>query len=498
MYIHSISLYNFKAFLAPSDEGSDSKQQNSPNENKITFSRGVNYLVGDNNVGKTTILKAIDFLINGGEKKDVLSISVKGQEDVYVEIVLKDVKDFKTESLEKYNSYIDTAEDRQLILQRSSKEENGTDIKHIRIFNPKTREYEKLVCTRNTITDIINPQIVYANMHNEDYQDFGTTKLISKLITKTLENNHDNNLEENLKEFKEAHKKFFGEDVIKKGLSKTQQSLADILKEQFGDSQIEFEFSLPKVNDFIKMGRINCIENGVKTDISEKGSGLQRVFALAIIQEYSKISDNNDDDNIQYFIDEPEIYLHPRAQDKLINSLVELSENGSQVFITTHSPYILRHYREDNGKKDSINILSLKKGNKGRKIEGVESLLLTPTSIAEVTYKAFGVPNVDFHQMLFSEIYISWVEEYSREHKDSTLAKFDEEYLQKKHKLPTEKFTPRVRGKWQEEQDRTIPYIVRNEIDHPETLEREKNIWSEDNLRNSIDILQKIYKEDKI
>ena len=41
-----------------------------------------------------------------------------------------------------------------------------------------------------------------------------------------------------------------------------------------------------------------------------------------------------------FFIDEPETFLHPQAQDKLLDSLENISQN-SQVFITTHSYDIL-------------------------------------------------------------------------------------------------------------------------------------------------------------
>ena len=56
-------------------------------------------------------------------------------------------------------------------------------------------------------------------------------------------------------------------------------------------------------------------------------------------------------------------------------------------------------------------------------------------------------------------------------------------------------FIPRKRGIWKGEETRTIPYIVRNEIDHPETLDDlNGNVWNEDNLKQSIDCMLKIYK----
>lgn len=482
MYIKSIKLHNFKSFST-----NDSK------DTEINFSSCVNYLVGNNNVGKTTILNSIDFLISGGKKEAFISKNHEN-EDVSVTVILNDVKPFE-KSLKKYNSYI---KDSQLKLQRSSKEETikqgekektvKLDIKKVRVFNYDKGQFENPTGFSNAISELIDPQIIYADLHNEEYQDFRTTKLIGKLLQIITEPFKDTKEFSNLKK---AHKVAFGSKGIMKYLSKTQNDLNTILKNQFGDSEMEFKFDFPNVNDLLKRGNILCTENDVKTDISEKGNGLQRAFALAIIQVYSKY--NTKDENTQYLIDEPEIYLHPKAQDKLIDSLKKLSIEGNQIFITTHSPYILRHYREG---KDSIIIFSLNKNNK--EISYVNSLLFFPTSIGEVTYRAFGVPTIDFHQLLFTKLYIFWCENQNPSKK--TLAKFDETFLQPKCEeqgLNSESFTPRIRGEWKNEEQRSLPYKVRNEIDHPETLEcKDKNNWTEENLKKSIEVLFEIYKKE--
>lgn len=488
MYINKVVLHNFKSFSSNSSNNEDIE---------IQFAAGINYLVGNNNAGKTTILNALDFLTTGDKKENVIT---KGheQENVSVTIVIDDVNPFEG-SLKKYNPYI---ENHQLTLQRSSEENTVKqgkggkeksvkfDIKKVRVFNYQKKQFENPTGIGTTITDLIDPQIVYADMHNEDYQDFGTTKTTGKLIqiiTKEFQTGSE------FAALRKAHEEAFGDNGIKKYLSDTESNIDEILSDQFGDTKMKFKFDFPKVNDLIKKGNILSTENGIETDISEKGNGLQRALALAIIQVYSKVSTK--DEHTQFLIDEPEIYLHPKAQDKLIDSLVNLSKNGNQVFITTHSPYILRHYRED---KDSIIIISLKKESNQKEITFADSLLFSPTSIGEVTYRAFGVPNVDLHQLLFTKIYIYWIRNGNS--KDTRLSAFDDNFLKGKcikQSLPTQSFFPRVGGTWSDkQQQRTIPYIVRTEIDHPETLaDPNRNVWNEDNLKQSIDCLIKIYKE---
>lgn len=485
MFIKNVVLHNFKSYTMVSD-----------NDIKIDFTAGVNYLVGNNNVGKTTVFNALDFLISGGKKQDVIS---KGHEteDVSVMVTLEDVSESE-DSLKKYNSYIDNGE---LIIKRSSQEnsvlqgEKGKeknvklDIKKVRVFNPKKEQFENPTGADSTIRHLIDPQIIYADMHNEDYQDFGTTKTTGKLIHLVTKKFQEGQA---FSELKAAHEKAFGDEGIKKDLVGTEKKVNDILENQFGESQMRFEFDFPDVNALLKKGTILSTENDMETDIGDKGNGLQRALALAIIQVYSELSNKNE--HMQYLIDEPEIYLHPIAQDKLIDSLVHLADRKNQVFITTHSPYILRHYREH---CDSINILSLDKETGQRDINTVDRLLFSPTSIGEVTYKAFGVPTIDFHQLLFTKLYLNWVE--NEQECKHTLLNFDKKFLVnecKTQNLELQKFYPRYNGgKFGDEDDRTLPYIVRNEIDHPEILENGKNKWTEDNLRRSIDCLLKIYKK---
>lgn len=450
-------------------------------------------------MGKTTIFEALNF-ITKYSKKDVYISKKHENEDISVEIELDEVEKFEG-SLKKYNPYI---KDKKLIIKRSSKQstikqgEDGKektvhlDIKKVGILNPYKNQFENPTGIDRTVSNLIDPQIIYADIHNEDYQDFGSSKITGKLIQEISKNFIES---ETFKKLKEAHESAFGNNGIKKYLKDTEEKIDNILKKQFGESTMEFEFNFPSVNDLLKKGRILSTEQGTKTDISEKGNGLQRALALAIIQIYSKMENKND--NMQYLIDEPEIYLHPNAQDKLMESLVNLSNDGNQIFITTHSPYILRHYKEP---YDSIIIISLDE-NGVKHINNVNSLMFHPTSIGEVTYKAFGVPTIDFHQMLFTKLYMKWV---NKRHSGKTnLAAFDEIFLSKKVKKEDNKiFYPRFAQNdsndgWKEPIERSIPYIVRTEIDHPETLDdSNKNVWKDEYLKKSIEYLIEMYNKE--
>lgn len=68
--------------------------------------------------------------------------------------------------------------------------------------------------------------------------------------------------------------------------------------------------------------------------MSHKGAGYRRLFMVARFRYLAK---KNKGLNIVYLIEEPETFLHPSAQNDLLNAFRDLSEDN-QVIITTHSP----------------------------------------------------------------------------------------------------------------------------------------------------------------
>jgi putative ATP-dependent endonuclease of OLD family len=72
--------------------------------------------------------------------------------------------------------------------------------------------------------------------------------------------------------------------------------------------------------------------------INKRGSGVRRLILLNYFRAEAERK-NAEDRNVIYAIEEPETSQHPIWQVQLFNALVELSENdNTQVLITTHSP----------------------------------------------------------------------------------------------------------------------------------------------------------------
>ncbi len=92
---------------------------------------------------------------------------------------------------------------------------------------------------------------------------------------------------------------------------------------------------------------IKAQEGKFKGSLPRFGHGLQRSFLLAILQELALLETELEEDEdfeqptLVFACEEPELYQHPPQARHLANVLRSLSASGSQVLLTTHSPYFV-------------------------------------------------------------------------------------------------------------------------------------------------------------
>jgi len=117
------------------------------------------------------------------------------------------------------------------------------------------------------------------------------------------------------------------------------------------NTKIDIQITAPNVDEIFRVGANVSVDDGIKTDITRKGHGLQRALIFALIKAWSKVlKQEREEDDLDsetssrrsskstYFIfEEPELFLHPQAQKELFFSLVNLSKDESQVILCTHS-----------------------------------------------------------------------------------------------------------------------------------------------------------------
>lgn len=81
--------------------------------------------------------------------------------------------------------------------------------------------------------------------------------------------------------------------------------------------------------------KIKDKNTGIENDILSCGTGYQSIIILSILETYVKISQKNS--SYILLIEEPEVYLHPSLQRKMIDTLINISDSN-QVLFTSHSP----------------------------------------------------------------------------------------------------------------------------------------------------------------
>ncbi len=84
------------------------------------------------------------------------------------------------------------------------------------------------------------------------------------------------------------------------------------------------------------------------------------------------------------FWDEPEVNLNPSLMDEVVQVLLELSRQGVQIFLATHSHIILKELEVQARKTDSLKFFSLERVGDETKVHSAQNYLdLTPNLIEQ-------------------------------------------------------------------------------------------------------------------
>lgn len=83
------------------------------------------------------------------------------------------------------------------------------------------------------------------------------------------------------------------------------------------------------------------MENGKEVSIDKKGDGTKRRITMALLEYKKEQSLLEHDSSTIYLLDEPDTHLHVKAQIEFLDTVKGFSKSGSQVILTTHSPFII-------------------------------------------------------------------------------------------------------------------------------------------------------------
>lgn len=477
MFIKELKITNFKNFSGEVEP----LIFNMPNGE---LGSGLNIFVGENNTGKSTIFEAFDFIRNG-TKKSVEAIKNKNNPlDAKAEVVFEGdinsvIDGFSQENkVAVFKKYIYGGNEEFIKFSRST-----DDIKAIKLWSEGDNQYKNESGIDAPAKKLFEANFVWADTNPNEEVSFGSSTICGNLlkeISKSFIETPD------YREFTEKFHETFNsyQSGLKGTLRGIEEKTQKIFKDQFGDAEITFRFEEVKTDVFFKNADID-IDDGCKTPMREKGSGMQRAVSLAMLQVYAeelvKHPEIEDITKPFYlFIDEPEICLHPKAQQKLLAALLEISKK-KQIFLSTHSPYFIATKA-----LKKVGLFIFKRVGDDSYIEtinGGDKLLPWSPTWGEINYRSYQLATIEFHDELYGRL-----QEISGEWR---IPDFDA-WLEGQGYRKIKQWTKENNGVPAQTYDVTLQTFIRHKTHHPENVTMQNNNYSEEELGQSIEAMIEI------
>ncbi|ATZ93059.1 ATP-dependent nuclease [Dickeya fangzhongdai] len=480
MFIKSMRIDNFKGYHG----GNNSIDFNIPDG--TTEGSGLNIFVGENNSGKSTIFEALDF-IKDGTKKEVSELVNKSNPDIKpdslsVEVTYTgDISNVVRAHIQenKISSFLN-----QIFINNSSeffrvkriwKKTNEGDVKKILFWNESDQEYSNPSGIDAPFKKFYDNNFIWADTNPSDESKFGASTICGSLL-KDIALGHVETTE--YKNFVTSYHELFNNQgsQLRAKISQIESLVQQVFSSQFGVANISFSFEELQIENFFKTAGV-IIDDGVSVPMTEKGHGMQRAVALALLQVYADITSNVANAPVSkpfyLFIDEPEICLHPSGQIKLLNALMAISKR-KQVFITTHSPFMLSSPNLKNA-----GLFIFKKNNNMNFISKASASPMFPWSPSwgEISYKAYELPTVDLHNELYG-----YLQEQSGQH---SLQNF-EQWFNNNGIACSKQWTQEDQGIPRNPRPATLQTFIRNHIHHPENVTMQSQRYTQAELKQSI------------
>lgn len=209
--------------------------------------------------------------------------------------------------------------------------------------------------------------------------------------------------------------------------------------------------------------------------INKRGSGIKRLILLNFFRAdaESRMQKNNKP-NIIYAIEEPETSQHKRYQLMLIRALKTIVNGGNaQIMITTHSSDIVRSLEFD-----QLRLVCNEATSKC--IKTISRSSLPFPSLYEVNYLAFDDVTEGYHNELYGYIQSKACDEDPNNEREKAF----EAWLVQKGCTQSKQWIRIIQGQAKQPQPVTLCTYIRNSIHHPEN---DKNdVFTDAELRSSI------------
>lgn len=414
MILKSLILKNFRAYK----------------DIKVTFDENMNVIIGQNDIGKSTILEALDIFFgqeviniditdfNKDKEGDKIVIGVEFEVNDNLKVVIDTTNptNLKDEFLLNQNGFLEILKEYEIKNDKLQKEKilinaNYPNIFDLPLVNIKIAELRKLLTTHELTSDSNSKsaeirKTLYENLIKEDTEFKLTIIDISKIDEKSVWESLEKELPFYFLFQSDRANKDSDGDIQNPLKSATKKIVADF-EEDFKKIKNDLEAKLVQIgtetitkmkdmglevaNNLIpKVSNKNLdslfsfsLESDDGIALNKRGSGFRRMVMLNYFRAEAerKIVEKNNK-NVIYAIEEPETAQHPNHQKMLIKALIELSnKDNHQIIITTHTPEIAKMVNENNLiiiKKDDNNNPSLIENHDDKLKAIVETLGIHP------------------------------------------------------------------------------------------------------------------------
>lgn len=138
-------------------------------------------------------------------------------------------------------------------------------------------------------------------------------------------------------------------DARLEAVQRIESTIEEFVRASFPGVSLRMDVPAPTLSMLLSGAELR-VDDGHEGSISSKGDGLKRTVLFALLRAYASIRSTGLSDDTRsesprpsyvLLFEEPELYLHPRAQRQLMAALGTFS-NEHQVLVTTHSPGFFR------------------------------------------------------------------------------------------------------------------------------------------------------------
>lgn len=173
-------------------------------------------------------------------------------------------------------------------------------------------------------------------------------KLLNTIILPAIQSTQEfNELKESVVRLS-ARLRANGEDGSPQAISMMVEDITQRMSELVNIKAI-LDIAEPDTEKFLGSNAILKLDDGTETEISYQGHGAQRALIFSLIDIIANQNNQISRDDATFhtratiiLFEEPELYLHPHLMKRLKDSLIKISQKHSwQVIISTHSPFLI-------------------------------------------------------------------------------------------------------------------------------------------------------------